>query len=199
MAFRIVTIILVLIASYLSFQIYTLSSLSRAAFKVPAEYTSGSDSADLKVVEFLDYSCPDCRQIHPIIKEALQKDGRVTYIPRPLPSSDAQSVKTAQLVYAAGKQGRFIDVHNALIENFQNGSGAIKSHIPPDIDRAKLEEDAKDEAILKTIARNGEVYMKLGRDSVPTFLIGKKIIYVPEDKIPTVEDFLRMFNEARGL
>lgn len=201
MALRVFYVFLALVAAYAAYNLYSLISLRHEIFDVPAAYTLGPQDADLKVVEFLDYSCPFCQQIHPTITEAVQKDGNVLYIPRPLPSANADSLNAAMIVYAAGKQGKFYPLHNAVLRDFQTFNNERLSSIAPEmgLDLERLQADISDESIKAAIAKNGEIYLRLGGKATPTFMIGEKIIYVPEGSMPTAEDFLRMFAEARGL
>src|SRR5262245_164024 len=100
MAFRIFITIIALANFYV---IYHMIQISRAAYlldSAPPGYSTGAEDADVTIVEFLEYSCSNCRIVHPVIQQAVQKDGKVRYIVRPLATDEGQD-PLAQFVYAA--------------------------------------------------------------------------------------------------
>jgi protein-disulfide isomerase len=199
---RNVIIVLALLASaYLAYDIFRLYTASREAHMTPREYAIAPGITDLDVVEFLDYSCKYCKEIHPTITQAVEKDGRVRYIPRPLASENEDSRRAAQFVYAAGKQGKFPEMHKALIENYRVLNDDVMAELAAQtgIDLEKAKHDMESKSIENLILRNANAFKNLGGDATPTFLIGTKLKYVPADRMPEVSDFLSMFQEARGM
>ncbi len=200
MALRIFYVVIALIAAFLIYDIYRLYTGYKDLSDVPAEYALGPDDADVTIVEFLDYSCRHCREIHPTIIGAVTKDGNVRYIPRPLPSDDAEAVNAALMAYAAGKQGKFIEMHNELIKNYRVIDEAVVIDLSQKtgIDMVRLGEDIKAHETGEKINENGRMFNKIEGQSTPTFVINDSIIFVPEGRMPTVDDFLKMFNDARA-
>lgn len=195
-AFKVFFGVFALIVLFLAFQIYLIHRTYAALDDVPAEYSYGPEDADLTVVEFVKYTCPHCRTIHPVIMEAVSRDGHVRYIPRPLPSDRVQD---AQFVYAAGQQGLFKVVHSILLQDPNIlAEGALMTIAEGlDVDTEKLKIDMEGDEVRRLINDNIKVFLNIGGSRTPTFMIGQKIMYVPEEKMPTVEDFLKMFEEAR--
>jgi len=200
MALRIIYSIIALAIGFISFEIYRLHKAYDAVFDAPAEYTMGPQSADLKVVEFVDYGCSHCQTIHPVIIEAIKKDGNIQYIPRPLPSTNEGATYAAELVYSAGKQGKFFEMHDSLLRDWRVVDDgmlyAIAAAININADEAKT--TAKDEDIQERINNNSRLFGLFGGQYTPLFLIDRKIIYTPTEGTPNVQDFLNMFAEARG-
>ncbi|MCK5284065.1 MAG: thioredoxin domain-containing protein [Alphaproteobacteria bacterium] len=199
MAFRILYIIIALIAGFLSYDIYRLYTGIGSSGNVPAEYTLGSQDADITVVEFLDYGCKYCSEVHPIITSAVKQDGNVRYIPRPLPMEDQEATRAAILAYAAGKQGKFIEMHDLLIKNYRVIDDAVISELGQKIglDIDQLNIDIEDTGVIKDINKNARIFKKIGENRTPAFVLNNKIVFVPEERMPTVNDFLQMFNNLR--
>lgn len=200
MAFRILYIVIGIAALLLGYDTYRLYSAYSTLDDVPAGYSSGPDNADLTVVEFLSYGCEWCRAAHPTITEAVKQDGHVRYIPRPIPTEDEQSVHAGLLAYTAGKQGGFMAVHNEMMENYRAVDDASLVDIATrnKLDLEKLGADLKSGVSADELIHNGKLFNNIGGSATPTFVIGRGMIYVPEGQMPTVEDFLEMFKEARA-
>jgi protein-disulfide isomerase len=205
MARRIFFILIVLGAVYLAYDIFRLASAQRHIAAVEAQYTLTPEGADLDVVEFLDYSCKYCKEAHPTITKAVAQDGKVRYIPRPMDSEGPGSLYGAEIVYAAARQGKFMEMHNAVMENFRVINDDVLAELAAQtgVDLAKLKADLESPAFKQetqnTIKANKKIFGALRGKATPTFVIGGNIIYVPEVRMPEAKDFLAMFKEARGI
>ena len=84
------------------------------------EYTLGSATAPVTLVEFTDYQCPYCRRFQtetwPSVKREYIDTGKVRFIVRDLPLSFHSSARpAAEAAHCAGEQGRFWPMHTALL------------------------------------------------------------------------------------
>lgn len=201
MARRILYLVLVLIGGYISYQLYNTYSLRLRVFDPSTAYAYGPEDADLKVVEFIDFSCRYCQMVHPTIMQALEQDGNVLYIPRPLVSNKEGATYAAQVTYAAGRQGKFFETMNHILHNPNMNDKQMLQNIAQSVgfDPDQAAKDIKDEDLNNKITLNNYLFYLLKGTSTPMFLIGKKIIYTPENEMPDVKDFLNMFEEARSL
>jgi protein-disulfide isomerase len=66
------------------------------------------------VVEFFDYRCPCCRIMEPRLHELLTEDPSVRLVLKDWPIFGGMSVYAAQVAIAAGWQGKYAPVHDAL-------------------------------------------------------------------------------------
>lgn len=104
----------------------------------------GSESAGLIIVEFSDYSCSHCahyvNNIYPDIYKNYISTGKILYtvIDYPLPDHDA-AIKASEAAYCAGDQGKFWEMHEALMHDQQslNNLNTIASFIELDIKKLK--------------------------------------------------------------
>ena len=176
--------------------------LRYAGIDDPGEaYVLSPEGANLSVVEFLDYDCVYCRQAHPTITQAMQEDGKIIYVPRIIPSDSEKAQLAAHVVYAAARQGKFFEMHHALIENYDMLDVNTLSYLAAQagVDVETLRKDILDPSISEPIDDNIYWGARVGVASAPTFIIGKKLFYLPRDHMPTVQDFHNMFREARAL
>ena len=78
----------------------------------------GPQNASVTVVEFADYECPYCQQIHSDLKKLMQQfDGKMAFAFQdcPLPMH-RHAVKAAEAARCAGAQGAFWEYHDLLFE-----------------------------------------------------------------------------------
>ncbi|HVF27063.1 MAG TPA: thioredoxin domain-containing protein [Pyrinomonadaceae bacterium] len=80
----------------------------------------GDASAAATIEEFGDFQCPPCGSFHPELKKIEADYGsrlRVVFRHLPLPQIHKNAIAAAQAAEAAGRQGRFWQMHDMLYEN----------------------------------------------------------------------------------
>lgn len=166
-------------------------------------YRTGSDTAKVKIVEFGDFQCPACAKINPTIrtiKETYKDNPNVSIIFRHFPLTDihANAFISSEAAEAAGAQGKFWEMFDAL---YTNQGQWEKSTDPLPIFTLYAQqlglniETFKDaiqnhvyEDIINTDIADGE---KIGVNATPTFFInGEK-----QETIPTTEAFNNKIQE----
>lgn len=156
--------------------------------------------ADLEVVMIYDYNCPFCNQIDPIIRDAVEADGSVNLIYKFIPAFGDKSLRMAKAVYAGGKQGKFIEVHDYFnakpsLEYTDEQIAEMAKEVG--LDEARFQADFASADAARTINDNFELAKGLGAGSTPTFLIGP-VFFVPQGEMPTPQTFLDLFTKARA-
>ncbi len=199
MIFRIFIGLAVLIAGYFGFLVVQTMWVKHSAMKLESGYAFTHEEADLTVVEFLDYSCPHCQQMHPVITEALSRDGHVNYAVRPMLSVTEDGMLASKAVYAAGLQERFLDAHLYMIENFEEIKGDMVSALATylELDYERLKKDIESQEVMDALEKNTEILQHLGGRSIPAFLIGKDMLLQVSDPIPNADNFVNFFATAR--
>ena len=84
------------------------------------DHTKGSDENKILLVEYGDYQCPSCSQSFSSVNTLMEKRGSdVTFIFRnfPLTSIHPNAKAAAAAAEAAGLQGKYWEMHDALYEN----------------------------------------------------------------------------------
>lgn len=90
--------------------------------KVNHSLVKGEEKAPVTVVEFLDFQCPFSARFHPILAEALKAYPKeVKYMLKNFPLSfHPQAKPAAKAALAAGEQGKYWEMVEALLKNNQN-------------------------------------------------------------------------------
>jgi protein-disulfide isomerase len=82
--------------------------------------TKGPKDAKITIVEFSDYQCPFCSQAEPLVDQVLAaypKDVQRVYKQFPLTSIHPNALPASKAAVAAGKQGKFWEMHAKLFGN----------------------------------------------------------------------------------
>lgn len=150
-------------------------------YTIPAgnSYAKGPENAPVTIIEFSDFQCPFCSQAAALIKqvvEAYPKDVRFIYKNYPLPFHK-EAMPAAKAAIAAGKQGKFFEMHDKLFENYRtlNADFYAKAAGELGLDVEKFKKDMEDPATQALVDQE----MKEARDAdvrgTPTiFINGKK-------------------------
>ncbi len=191
--------LLVLAIFYLG---YTSISLRKDLFKVydvDNKYAITSIDYDITIVDFNGYGCNHCQDLHPIMIEAIKRDGKVRYIPRVVSFDTGWDKTLAAAAYAAGEQGKFIEMHHLIYDKYpiKNMAELLKHVKNMGLDTKKFSRDLSKDEITAHIDENESFFGKWGLKRTPSLLMDKKAIYVPAENTPTVEELLEKFNLIR--
>ena len=202
MIFRIFIAVIALACSYFIYDGGKILLAKYTAERAENSYVSGPENSDITVVEFLDYGCSHCQNLHPILMRALTRDGKIRYIPRPIPSAQGENGTTAaRMAYAAGRQGQFINAHTMLIENFRPIDDLYIANFAAelDLDIQQLQADMEDPEINDILNDNLNTLKTLKGHVVPALLIDKEIMLLVTGTLPDTDELLSLFNRARTL
>ncbi len=147
----------------------------------PGDYSIGPADAKVTVVEFFDYRCGFCKRSASWATGLPEKyDGDVRVIFKELPILSTESEKAALAAIAAGKQGKYIEMHMGLME-LDNGSGFGPEQIDQvaesvGIDVATMRADMKSVDVQKTVADSKSLARSLGITGTPNFIIGTEFV-----------------------
>lgn len=132
---------------------------------------------DVTIVEYLDYQCPHCRATHKPLKQLLAKDKKIRVIFRDWPVFGDASSSAALMAIASKYQGKYVAMHDALMETpLPLSSAKIKAAAKKagvDWDRAQKDIEIHSKEIEDLFARNDEQAQLLGLEGTPGFIIGE--------------------------
>ncbi|HWL70358.1 MAG TPA: DsbA family protein [Geminicoccus sp.] len=151
----------------------------------PAEVAANPDG-DVTLVEFMDYHCGYCRRMMPTLRDLVGKDKGVRFVLKEFPILGPDSVVAARAAVAARNQGRYWDMHLALMESEDislDGVRAVAAGLGLDV--ARLEADMNSPQTEQVLAADMELARKLGLRGTPAFVLGGEIIpgAVPPDQL----------------
>lgn len=186
---------------WFAYGVYDLRRELLQVYDVPLAltYAPNLEEADIVVIDFNRYGCDACRALHPVLMEAIERDGRVLYAPRTLVFEDEWQEFLVRSTYAAAAQGKMIEMHKIIFENWPINSRKILFDLAGNIgiDTEKLSRDISDPEFMGYINESEYYFREWGLSRTPSLLVGETAIYVPVDKTPTVEELLDVFEKAR--
>jgi len=176
------------------------SNGSKSSGKTPTSHVLGTSTTGVKLVEYGDYECPFCGQFYPVVKQVADqyKDKiQFQFSNLPLTQIHRNAFAAARAAEAAGKQGKFWEMHDQLYEN-QDPNGATgwvadTSDVLSDYfvkfaqaagvtDIAKFKTDFASSAVNDAINADIAAFKKTGLDeSTPTFFLDGKQIHPTYD------------------
>jgi len=137
----------------------------------------GKKDAPVTIVEFSDYQCPFCSRAEPLIDEALEKfpdDLRLVFKQFPLTSIHPNAMPASKAALAAGKQGKYWEMHKKLFENNRAlGAEDLKKYAGElGLDVAQWEKDMNSKEIQDQINQEMSQARTAGVRGTPTIFVG---------------------------
>lgn len=150
-------------------------------------WTRGAtQSAQVTLVEFSDLQCPACRANEPFVEQALKEFPdtlRLEYKHFPLTSIHQNAMNAAMAAEAAGKQGKFWEMHDLLFEK-QDEWAQLPD--PTDkfvayaqqigLDTVQFRSDLDNKDLAAKIEKQQNEGINLGVQGTPTFYVNGKQI-----------------------
>lgn len=137
----------------------------------------GNPDGDVTIVEFFDYNCPYCKQVAGDVKRIIENDDDVRLVYREWPILGPGSVFAARAALASRKQGKYEEMHWALMEQrgriTEQSTIAVAERLGLDIEQ--LRRDMESEEIDQHIALSHELTRALGFSGTPSFVIGDQV------------------------
>jgi protein-disulfide isomerase len=151
---------------------------AEAIFRSPKSYSAGNPDGDVTVVEFFDYNCGFCKRALPEIVKLIEKDDKVRVVFKELPIFGEESEWAAKAALAAGKQGKYFEMHQKLYAapGKADKEKALRVAAEIGLDVPQLEKDMEDPAVIQALEETKEVAAKLGIQGTPFYLIGDRMI-----------------------
>jgi protein-disulfide isomerase len=148
-----------------------------AAGKSPAK---GPANASVTIVEFSDFQCPYCSRVGPTLQKVLDeypKDVRVVYKHYPL-SFHKQALPAAKAAAAAGRQGKFWEMHDLLFQNQRElDEAAFKGYAQQlGLDVAQFEKDYASPGVAQEIEADMALARTLGVTGTPGFFVNGRFL-----------------------
>jgi protein-disulfide isomerase len=156
----------------------------------------GNSDGDVTIVEFFDYNCGYCKKAFSDIMKLVEKDKNVRVVLQDLPILSPTSQKMAELSLAAQKQGKYFEMHKALMEyrGSQSDEAFLKLAEDIGLDVEQLKKDAASAEVQASIAEIRKISQALGVRGTPGFIIGNQIYpgYIGETAL---EDAIKQARE----
>jgi protein-disulfide isomerase len=156
---------------------------ARMSLTIPVnehDHTQGPPDAQVTLVEYADYQCPYCSKAYVIVEQLEDQFGsllRFVFRNFPLTQIHDQAELAAEAAEAAGAQGKFWQMHNALYEN--------QPLLGPDLIRTVAQELGLDMETFENDVESGKFRERIKHDfmggvrsgvsGTPTFFINGEL------------------------
>jgi cyclophilin family peptidyl-prolyl cis-trans isomerase/protein-disulfide isomerase len=186
----------------------TIQDPTQAALKelVPpvseTDWVDGPDTAAVTIIEYADFQCPGCAGLAPIIDQLrvdFPEDLRIVLRHFPNPVHD-KALLSAQAVEAAGLQGKFWEMKNALFKGQPQWSGLsaedfeewlTRTAVDISIDPIQLLADFTSQAQVDKAQATLEEAIRLGIPYTP-FLIINGVMYQGPREYASLKDVIKL-------
>lgn len=159
--------------------------------------TAGNPDGDVTLVEFSDYNCPYCKRAFASVSKLIEADPKLRVVMKEFPIFGEQSEDAARVAIAASKQGKYFDMHSALLQysGRSNKESALKMAETLGLDMEKLKADMDSPETEKIIEDTRELGEKLGVQGTPFYLVGDRVVPGAPDNL--YEIFVETVAEVR--
>jgi NhaA family Na+:H+ antiporter len=141
-----------------------------------ADHALGPGDAPVTLVEYGDYECPDCFNALPVVKGLAARFGdrlRIVFRHFPNGSIHPGASAAAAAAEAAGAQGRFWEMHDALFRRQRELIDVDLTHLALrlNLEVYRFERDRESEEYARRIRNDLESGQRSGVKGTPTFFI----------------------------
>lgn len=168
----------------------------------PSNHVVGPETAKVTLTEFGDFQCPACKSYYPFIQQIKQEYGdkiKFQFQHYPLVQIHPNAFIGSRAAEAAGKQGKFFEMHDILYENQEawsagsNAATALEGYATQlGLNLEQFKSDMNSSAVADTINADAKAAQALGATSTPTFVInGKRIEKNPQ----SVDEFKKLLDD----
>lgn len=149
-----------------------------ALYKNPNSPVGGNPKGDVTVVEFFDYQCGYCKAVHADVNRLVTDDGKLRLVYKEFPILGPGSLIGSKAALAARAQGKYIEMHNALMEHRGQIDDALVMRLARSLglDADRLKADMDSDAVRTVIADNQRIAEQLGITGTPGFIFGEELV-----------------------
>lgn len=155
-----------------------LSKVVQDVLADKTNYSLGNENGKYVIVEFFDYRCGWCKRTNKGLWEAIDggkaKNIRWVLIDSPIFGEGSELI--SRYVLASGKQGKFKEMHHAVVsaEGNMDEAALLKIAEENKLNIEQLKADAASDEMKAKIANNQKIANSLGVQGVPYLIVNGK-------------------------
>jgi len=167
-----------------------------------ADHHQGNVNATITLVEYGDFECPHCRRAHPFVKRLLQersKELHFVFRNFPLNEIHPHAYVSAVFAEAAGKQGKFWEMHDLIFENQDrlNSNFLLSLAEGLGLDLIQFAKDSKSEDVQNKIEKDFESGIRSGVNGTPTFFLNGSPVLTYDETYESLLDAVQLETEMK--
>lgn len=168
------------------------------------DWVRGNPNAELTLIEYGDFQCPACGSYAPLVKqveEEYPETLKVVFRNFPLTSIHPNAYPASQAAEAAGRQGKFWEMHDKLFETQKEWSSEsdpmtyfekYASELELDVEQFKF--DVNSSEVSDAIAVDIALGNQTGINATPTFILNGQQIRAPQ----SLDGFKALIESAKS-
>ncbi len=140
-------------------------------------YSLGNPKGKYVIIEFFDYQCGWCKKTNAALSEVIKKaEGKnIRWIPIDTPIFGPKSQEIARYVLAAGKQGKYKEMHKQVANAKEfNEAAFVAMGKKIGLNTKKLVADANSEELKAKLEANKKYAQQLNINGVPFLIVNGK-------------------------
>ncbi|MEK9182351.1 MAG: DsbA family protein [Patescibacteria group bacterium] len=178
--------------------------LSLADILTESDWIRGNKNAKVIITEYSDFQCPACAAYYELVKQVHKDFGdnlAIVYRHFPLRQIHANAEAAALSAEAAGRQGKFWEMHDMIFESQENWKDEKNAQeifseyagkLDLDAERFKLDLNLKE--LKQKVEADYQSGVKAGVNHTPTFFLNGKEIQNPR----SYEEFKQIINDSQS-
>lgn len=141
----------------------------------------GAKDQKLLLIEFADFQCPYCAQAHKILKQFMERNqDKVTLVYKhyPLTAIHPEAIAAAKAAFAAQKQGKFWQYHDALFEQQAELGEKLYIEIAQklQLDLAQFNQQRNSKEFVNVLDQDLQMAEMLGIQGTPFFFMNGETV-----------------------
>lgn len=149
-----------------------------AIFNDPGSPVFGNPDGDVTLVEFFDYQCGYCKAVYPAVMQAVEDDKNLRVVMKEFPILGPASVYASRAALASREQGKYAELHGALMAHKGKLDEATVDAIAKDVglDLDTLKQDMTSGPVEDQIGVTMALARALGIRGTPAFVVGDTLL-----------------------
>ena len=186
----------------------TIPSLAKQLYNDNNSPSIGQPTSKVTVVEFFDYQCPHCRDMSPILEQLVKNNKDVRVVFKEFPIFGKISLQASQAALAANMQGKYLAMHNALMDAGipLSDKKITEAAQKAGVDVKQMKKDMESQKVRAELEQNLMLSQKLGLMGTPAFVIGNTqkgsspdvpVFFIPGTPTPgMIQDYVQKIREG---
>lgn len=135
---------------------------------------AGNVDGNVTLIEFFDYQCPHCVYMSPVVDSLIKNNSNLRVISLDFPIFGDVSDYAARAALAAGMQGKYWQMHDALFMANKRLSHAIVDQIAQQVglNTEQLKKDMNSQGVTTQLMMVRMLAQKLQLQGTPAFIVG---------------------------